>query len=87
MRGPDLDLSCSQTDDCLKYHHRTFIQQLMETEAETCIGALDLAPTVQLKSGRCENTSKEVNNMMGIPELMGAHQLQSDREGNSIGPN
>ena len=30
-----LDLPCSQTDEYLKYHHRNFIQQLMETEAET----------------------------------------------------
>ena len=37
----DLDLPYSQTDEYLKYHYRTFIQQLMEREAETHIGALD----------------------------------------------
>ena len=40
-RGPELALSYSQIDEYLKYHHRTFIQELMETEADTCIGALD----------------------------------------------
>ena len=33
-RVPEVALPCSQIDDCLKCHHRTFTQQLMETEAE-----------------------------------------------------
>ena len=53
---PELALPYSQNDDYIKYYRRTsniltFIQQLMETEAETCIKALDCAPKVQLKSG------------------------------------
>ena len=61
---PELALPSSQIDEYLKYHHRTFIQQLMEAEAETHIGTLDLAPKVHLKSGRNENMSKEVKTMM-----------------------
>ena len=36
-----LALPYSQTDEYLKYYQRTVIQQLMETEAETCIRTLD----------------------------------------------
>ena len=57
-------MPCSQTDDYLKYYYRTFIQQQVETEAETHIEALDLVPKVQLKSGRNENMSKEVKTMV-----------------------
>ena len=39
----------------------------METEAETHIGALDWAATVQLKSVKNENMSKEVEAMMDTP--------------------
>ena len=39
-RVTKLALPCSQIDEYIKYHHRTFIQQLMETKAETCIRAL-----------------------------------------------
>ena len=63
----ELTLPWIQIDDCLKCHHRNFIQQLMETEAETHSGALSWAPKVQLMSGRSENMSKEVKTMMGIP--------------------
>ena len=48
-------------------------------------------PKVQLKSGRSENMSKEVKTMMGtatleqLPELMGVHHLQLDRDGTSSG--
>ena len=66
-RGSDLDLPCSKIDYYLKYHHRTFIQQLMETEAETLIGVLDRAPKVQLKSGRNENMSTETKTMVESP--------------------
>ena len=39
-RVPELALPCSQIDDYLKCDHRTFIQQLMEAEAEIHSGAL-----------------------------------------------
>ena len=39
-RVPELALPCSQIDDYLKCHHRTFIQQLMEADAEIHSGAL-----------------------------------------------
>ena len=64
---PELALPCIQIDEYLKYHHRTFIQQLMESEAETCSEALGWAPKVQLKSGKSENMSKEVKTMTGKP--------------------
>ena len=53
-------LLCSHIDDYLKCHHVTFIQQLMETGAKIHSIALGGAPKVQSKSGRRENTSKEV---------------------------
>ena len=62
---PELALCCSQIDEYLKYHHRTFIQQLMETEVETNIRALGRAPKIQLNSGRSEKISKEVKTMLG----------------------
>ena len=37
----------------------------METETETHIGALDLAPKVQMRSRRRENMSKEVKTTKG----------------------
>ena len=37
----------------------------METEAKTCIGALDWTPKVQLKSEKSENMSKEAKTMVG----------------------
>ena len=37
----NLFFTSSQTDNYLKYHYRTAFQQLMETEHETRIGALD----------------------------------------------
>ena len=39
----------------------------MEIETETHIRALDLAPKVQLKSGRNENMNKEIKTMMRTP--------------------
>ena len=39
-RVSELSWPCSQNDEYLKYHQRTFIQQLMKTEAETCSGTL-----------------------------------------------
>ena len=63
-KGPDLHLACSQTEEYLKYHHRNFVQQQMEKEAEIHIGALDWAPKVKIKSGKNENMSKEVKAMM-----------------------
>ena len=78
-------LSYSQTDEYLAYHHRTFIWRWMEIETETHIGALDLAPKVQIRSRRRENVSKEVRTTRGAPthseggaDLMGAHQGQLD---------
>ena len=65
--GTQTGLACSQIDEYLKYHHRTFIKQLMETEAETRIRALDWPPNVQLKSERSENMSKKVKTLMGTP--------------------
>ena len=64
---PKLALPCSKTDEYLKNRHITFIQQLIEIEAETCIRALNRVSKVQLKSGRNENMSKEVKTMMGSP--------------------
>ena len=59
----------------------------MEIETETHIGALDLAPKVQMRSRRRENMSKEVRIMRdasthcdGGADLMGAHQGQLDWE-------
>ena len=59
----------------------------MEMETETHIGALDLAPKVQMRSRRRENMSKEVRNTSGASthlhggtDLMGAHQGQLDWE-------
>ena len=53
----------------------------MEIETETHIGALDLAPKVQMRSRRRENMSKEVRTTRGVPthcdggaELMETHQ-------------
>ena len=59
----EMALPCSQTDDYIKYHHRTFIQQLMETEANTQIRTLDSASKIQLKSGRSESMSNEFKTM------------------------
>ena len=39
----------------------------METEAENCIGVLDWAHNVQLKSGKNDNMSKDVKTMIGTP--------------------
>ena len=57
----------------------------MEIETETHIGALDLAPKVQMRSRRRENMNKEVRTTRGEPThcdggayLMGAHQGQLD---------
>ena len=38
-----------------------------DTEAENHIGALDLAPKVQVKSGSGANMSKDVKTMRGLP--------------------
>ena len=59
-RVPELALSHSHTGEYLAYHHKTFIWRWMEIETETHIGALDLTPTVQLRSRRRENMSKDV---------------------------
>ena len=59
-RVPELALSHSHTDEYRAYHHRTFIWRWMEIETEPHIGALDLAPKVQIRSRRRENMSKEV---------------------------
>ena len=64
-RVPELALSHSHTDEYLAYHHRTFIWQRMEIETETHIGALDLAPKVQMRSRRRENMNKEVRTTRG----------------------
>ena len=55
-----LVLPSSHIDEYLKYHHRTFIQQLMKTEAEISSGA----PKVHLKSERSENMRKDVKTIM-----------------------
>ena len=55
----------SHTDEYLAYYHRTFIWQWMEIETETHIGALDLAPKVQMRSRRRENMSKVVRTKRG----------------------
>ena len=57
---PELALSHSHTDEYLAYHHRTFIWRWMKTETESHIGALDLAPYVQMRSRWRENMSKDV---------------------------
>ena len=64
-RVPGLALSHTHTDEYLAYHHRTFIWRWMEIETETHIGALDLAPKVQMRSRRRENMSKEVRTTRG----------------------
>ena len=64
-RVPELALSHSHTDEYLAYHHRTLIWRWMEIETETHIGALDLAPKVQMRSRRRENMSKEVRTTRG----------------------
>ena len=63
---PELALSHSDTDKYLAYHHRNFIWLEMEIETETHIGALDLAPKVQMRSRRRENMSKEVRTTRGV---------------------
>ena len=63
---PELVLSHNHTDEYLAYHHRTFIGQWMEIETETHIGALDLAPKVQMSSRRKENMSEEVRITRGV---------------------
>ena len=62
-----LALPCSQIDEYIKYHHRTFIQQLMEAEVETHSRAHGWAPKAQLKSERSETMIKEAKTMMGHP--------------------
>ena len=53
----------------------------MEIETETHIGALDLAPKVQMGSRRRENMSKEDRTTRDTgTDLMGAHQGQLDWE-------
>ena len=61
----------------------------METVAETCIEALDLAPKAQLKDGRNETMNKGIKytHLNSLFDLMGIHQLQLDWERTSIGPN
>ena len=62
-RVHELALYHSHTDEYFAYHHRTFIWRWMEIETETHIGALDLAPKVQMRSRRREKMSKEVRTM------------------------
>ena len=66
-RVPELALSHSHTDEYLAYHHRTFIWRWMEIETEIHIGALDLAPKVQMMSRRRENMSKKVRTARSAP--------------------
>ena len=61
----ELALSHSHTDEYLANHHRTFIWQWVEIETETRIGALDLAPKVQMRSRRRENMNKEARTVTG----------------------
>ena len=49
QRVPELAFSHSHTDEYLAYHHRNFIWRWMEIETEIHIGALDLAPKVQMR--------------------------------------
>ena len=50
-RAPNLTLPCNQTDEYLKYQHRTVIQKLIETAAEPASEQWTELPKVQLKSG------------------------------------
>ena len=57
----------------------------MEIETETHIGALELAPKVQMRSRRRENMNKEVRTVRGAfthwykgTDLMRAHQGHLD---------
>ena len=77
----------SHTEKYLANHHRIFIWPWMGLETETHIGALDLAPKVQMSSRRREKMSKEVRpkrgestHQDGRTDLMGAHQGLQDWE-------
>ena len=69
-RVTKLSLHCSKTD-YLKCQHRTFIQQLIEAEADIYSRALGCAPKVQFKKGKSENMSKDVKNIIGIATEIG----------------
>ena len=66
-RVHELALSHGNTDEYFAYHNRTFIWRWMKIETETHIGALDLAPKVQMRSRRRENMSKKVRTTRGAP--------------------
>ena len=75
-----LALPCSQTDEYLKYHHRTFIQQLMEAEIETCIRALtglsSQSSGEEWEEWECEQRNQDHNgdtHWNNLPELMGVY--------------
>ena len=84
-------LSCSQIYDYLKYHHRTFVQQQMETETKTHIRALDVeGPVEEWKEWEYEQGGQDHEGFThwdNVPKLMGAYQLQLDWEWMSMGSN
>ena len=66
--GSNLDLPCSQIDEYLKYHHRTFIQELMGKQRQRPASEhWTEFPRSSCRVGRNENMSKEVKTMMGTP--------------------
>ena len=64
-QGPNEEKKERKHEQGSQYHEGTFIWQWMEIETETHIGALNLAPKVQMRSRRRENMSKEVRTARG----------------------
>ena len=64
-RVPELILPYIQINYYFKCHHRTYIQLLIEADAENYSGVLVYASKIELKSGKSENMSNEVKTMMG----------------------
>ena len=57
-REPKLALTRNQIGDYPNYHHRAFIQQLTESDAEIHNQAPGHVPEIQSKGGRREYMSK-----------------------------
>ena len=66
-RVPELAFPCNQTDDYLNRHHRTFIQQLMEPDAEIHGQHWTKLPESSQREGGAI-MSKKVRTMMGYPQ-------------------
>ena len=64
---PKLAFSFNEINNYLNFHHRTFIQYLIEANTESYSEALGLASEYQSMRGRSDNMSKAVLSVILIP--------------------